>query len=93
MHGERALHLLAPNGSYLMEMTATLKLHGPLKDYASGQAQVSVPSGQSIRQALIGLGVPPELVALTVVNEEPRSKDYLLQPGDVVRLMAVLGGG
>jgi len=74
-------------------MDATLKLYGPLKDYAGGQMQVSLPAGQTVRQALEAVGVPVILVALVVVNEEPQDKDYRLQAGDVVKVMAVLGGG
>jgi sulfur carrier protein ThiS len=74
-------------------MDAVLKLYGPLKTYAGGQAQVSLPAGQSVRQALESVGVPAVLVALVVVNEDPQSKDYVLQHGDVVKVMAVLGGG
>jgi len=74
-------------------MDATLKLYGPLKDYAAGQAQVHLPAGQTVRQALEAVGVPAVLVALVVVNEEPQDKEYRLQPGDVVKVMAVLGGG
>jgi molybdopterin converting factor small subunit len=35
----------------------------------------------------------PEVVALVVVNEEQRSKDYVIQEGDVIRVLAVIGGG
>jgi sulfur carrier protein ThiS len=46
-----------------------------------------------VRQALVELGIPPEVVALVVVNEEQQAKDYVLQDGDVVRVLAVIGGG
>jgi sulfur carrier protein ThiS len=74
-------------------MTATLKVYGPLKSYVQDQSEVSVASGQSVRAALQGLGIPPLLVALVVVNEAPHDKDYILQDGDHVRLTMVLGGG
>ncbi len=74
-------------------MTATIKLYGPLKAYAGDQFEVSVTDGQSVRSALFGLGIPAELVALVVVNEEARDKDYILQDGDIVRMTMVLGGG
>ena len=37
--------------------------------------------------------MPPELAALVLVNDEQQSKDYVLQDGDVLKLMAVIGGG
>ena len=39
------------------------------------------------------LGIPPEVVALVVVNEEHQTKDYILQDQDIVRVLAVIGGG
>jgi len=74
-------------------MTATLRLVGPLKEYANGRSELVVPSGLSVRQTLVGLGIPPEVVALVVVNEEQQNKDYILQEQDVVRVLAVIGGG
>ena len=66
---------------------------GPLKEYANGRSELVVPSGLSVRQTLVGLGIPPEVVALVVVNEEQQNKDYILQEQDVVRVLAVIGGG
>jgi sulfur carrier protein ThiS len=58
------------------------------------QTEVSVPSGISIREALLQLEILPELVALVVVNGEHQAdKDTILNDGDVVKLMAVIGGG
>jgi sulfur carrier protein ThiS len=74
-------------------MTATLRLVGQLKEYANGQSEVQVSSGLSVREALAGLGIPPEVVALVVVNEEQQTKDYILRDQDVVRVLAVIGGG
>jgi molybdopterin converting factor small subunit len=33
------------------------------------------------------------VVALVVVNEVQQSKDYVIQEGDVIRVLAVIGGG
>jgi len=74
-------------------MTINLKPYGILKSYVNGQAEVSLPAGQTIRQALASLGIPSDVVALVVVNDQQQDKDYLLQDGDVVKLMAVIGGG
>jgi sulfur carrier protein ThiS len=60
---------------------------------AGGQAEIQVIAGRTIRETLTALGIVPEVVALVVVNEEQKSKDYLIQEGDVIRLLAVIGGG
>ena len=66
---------------------------GVLKSYIGGQTEVAVEAGRTVREAIAALGIPPEIVALVMVNEEQQPKDYVLQEGDVVKLMAVLGGG
>jgi len=48
---------------------------------------------RTVREAVAALGMPPEIVALVLVNDEQQSKDYFLQDGDVVKLAAVVGGG
>ena len=74
-------------------MTAQIKPVGMLKDYIGGQNQVTVEAGRTVRETIAALGMPPEIVALVMVNEEQQPKDYVLREGDVVKLMAVLGGG
>jgi sulfur carrier protein ThiS len=64
-----------------------------LKDYIGGASEIAVPAGHSIRETLQSLGMPPEVAALVLVNDEQQSKDYILQDGDVLRLLAVIGGG
>lgn len=74
-------------------MTAIIKPYGILKEYVGGAAEVSVEHGQTLRQALMSLGIPAEIVALAAVNDHQISKDDILQEGDVVRILAVVGGG
>jgi sulfur carrier protein ThiS len=54
---------------------------------------VTVEAGRTVHEAIAALGIPPEIVALVMVNEEQQPKDYVLQDGDAVRLLAVIGGG
>jgi sulfur carrier protein ThiS len=42
---------------------------------------------------LTSLGINPDLVAGVFVNDEQQTKDYVLQDGDIVKLLAVIGGG
>lgn len=72
----------------------TLRPIGHLKSMVNEQTEISVPSGISVRQALALLKVPSEVVALVVINGvHTTDKDTILNDGDVVKLMAVIGGG
>ncbi|MBE3067016.1 MAG: MoaD/ThiS family protein [Chloroflexi bacterium] len=74
-------------------MPATLRPSGALRELVGGLAEVQVEAGRTVRETLAALGIVPEVVALVVVNEEQRSKDYVIQEGDVIRVLAVIGGG
>jgi len=74
-------------------MPAILRPSGSLRDLVGGQAEVQVKAGRTVRETLAALGIVPEVIALVVVNEEQRSKDYMIQEGDVIRVLAVIGGG
>ena len=74
-------------------MTSTIRPLGMLKSYIDGRSEIAVEAGCTIRQALQDLGIPTEVVALVIVNDEQQSKDYVLQDSDTVRLMAIIGGG
>jgi sulfur carrier protein ThiS len=74
-------------------MTATIKPLGMLKSYIGDLQETQVVAGNTIRQTLNNLGLNPDLVAGVFVNDEQQSKDYILQDGDIVKLLAVIGGG
>jgi sulfur carrier protein ThiS len=74
-------------------MPAVIRPSGYLRDLVNGKEQVEVVAGRTIRETLATLGIIPEIVALVVVNEEQQSKDYLIQEGDIIRVLAVIGGG
>ncbi len=80
-------------------MSAKMRAVGLLKTYWNGEAERTVESGRSVRETLTEEGIPPEVVALVmVINaatqvEEMQSKDYVLQEGDVIKVIAVVGGG
>jgi sulfur carrier protein ThiS len=64
-----------------------------LKDYIGELSETTVEAGQTVRQSLIVIGINPDLVAGVFVNGEHQTKDYILQDGDIVKLLAVIGGG
>lgn len=74
-------------------MSPTIRPFGILRDYLQGEREAQVAAGQTVRQALVSVGIPPEVVALVLVNDQPQEKDYLLQEGDQVKILAVVGGG
>jgi len=71
-----------------------IRLLGMLKTLAGNRKEIAVEAaGQTVSQAVEALGINPQLVALVLVNEAQQSKAYVLQDGDQVQLMAVVGGG
>jgi sulfur carrier protein ThiS len=75
-------------------MPVTLRPIGHLKEMVNGQTELTVPAGISVREALALINIPSEVVALVVINSVHQTdKDTLLKEGDVVKLMAVIGGG
>jgi sulfur carrier protein ThiS len=74
-------------------MPATLKPIGALARYCGGRESIAVESGVTVREALSRSGISPELVALVLVNQEHRRKDYVVRDGDVIEVLAVVGGG
>lgn len=74
-------------------MTVSISVSGILKSYTNNNNIVEVSSGISVRKALSLLGIPPDIVALVIINDIPASKDDLLSDGDRVQLFAVVGGG
>lgn len=74
-------------------MTATIHCFGILKSYTNDQTEVVVEAGRTVQEVVAELGIPVDIVAMIVVNDEPRDRDYRLQDGDVVKLVTVVGGG
>jgi sulfur carrier protein ThiS len=64
-----------------------------LKSYIGELKEASVQAGLSVREAIAQLGINPDLVAGVFVNGEQQNKDYVIQDGDIVKLLAVIGGG
>ena len=75
-------------------MPAILRPIGHLKGLVNDQIEITVPAGISVREALVRVKIPPEVVALVVINGVHQTdKNTVLDEGDVVKLMAVIGGG
>lgn len=74
-------------------MPAQIRPIGSLKEYLGGQAEVTVAAGRTVRETLAALGIPSEVVAGVLLKDVLQSKDYCVQDGDVIKLIAVIGGG
>ena len=74
-------------------MPAHIKPAGALKSYIGGKTEVAVEAGRTVRETIAALGIPPDVVAMVLVNDAQQPKDYILQDEDVVRLIMVVGGG
>jgi sulfur carrier protein ThiS len=64
-----------------------------LKDYLGEFKEASVEAGLTVRESMKIIGINSDLVAGVFVNGEQQTKDYILQDGDIVKLLAVIGGG
>jgi sulfur carrier protein ThiS len=74
-------------------MSAIIRPLGMLKSYTADQKEVLVEAGHNVRETLASIGINPQLVAGVFVNDEQQSKDYIIKDGDVIKVMAVIGGG
>jgi hypothetical protein len=68
---------------------------GLLRSFAKGAERLVLEGkeGQSVEVVCREIGLPIDLGVLFLVNGVPRSKDYLLQPHDEVKVIALVGGG
>lgn len=67
-------------------------LEGVLKKYVPLQP-VRVPAGQTVRQAVSTLGIPPRQTVAAILNNQICDLDTVLSPGDVLRLVPPIAGG
>ncbi len=74
-------------------MSATIRPLGMLKSYIGNRKELSVDAGRTVRDTLVLIGINPDLVAGVFVSDEQQTKDYILRDGDIVKVMAVIGGG
>lgn len=77
----------------MLEMTATILTSSVIKELLDGKNEFEVEVGLSVRDTLLKMNINPELVALVIVAGEQRSKDYIIQENDIVKVMAIIGGG
>ena len=76
-------------------MSVTILPVGLLKSFAKGAERLVLEGkeGQSLEAVCQEIGIPVDLAILFMVNGEIKSKNYLLQPEDKVKCIALIGGG
>ena len=70
-----------------------IRLSGILSRYSPAGSVVKADAGQTIRDAVDGLGIPPNLPFVALVNGRTTDLSYLLARGDRLRLIPAIGGG
>ena len=74
-------------------MAVTLIVAGMLREYTSGQDRLELAAGSTVTEMLEAVGIPPAVVAGVVRDGELVPKDYRPRDGEVVKVLAVMGGG
>ncbi|MDH3826690.1 MAG: MoaD/ThiS family protein [Desulfobacterales bacterium] len=80
-------------------MSVTFISIGSLKHFYSsvnnGKDRLVVEDreGRSLKEVCQEIGLPLNLISVYVVNGKAESKDYVLQYGDEIKLIAAMGGG
>jgi len=76
-------------------MSVTFLPVGLLKHYVKGASRLILEGkeGQTLEAVLQQIGLPVNVISLFLVNGHPKTKDYLLQPHDEVKLIALVAGG
>ncbi len=75
-------------------MSVTIRPAGLLRTYVNEKSTLTMDcEGLTVRECLVRVKIPSELVALVMVNGILQDKDYVIQDQDVVQLLPLVGGG
>ncbi|MGC9398157.1 MAG: MoaD/ThiS family protein [Anaerolineae bacterium] len=74
-------------------MSVTLIPVGMLKDYTGGQERLHLTAGPTVEALLERVGIPSELVAGVISDEELVSLAYRPEDGETLKVFTVMGGG
>jgi len=67
---------------------------GLLKRYIGDrETPILTEEGQTVAEVLEALGISSGLMAIVLINGRQELKNYILQDGDVVELVPLVGGG
>ena len=76
-------------------MSITIIPLGFLKTFVKGSDRLVVEGmeGKSLELVCQEVGLPTDLDTVFIINQEIKNKDYLLQPDDEVKVLALISGG
>lgn len=80
-------------------MKSVIRPIGLLKIYCKDKLdsehsiEIGNPNGRSLKAICSEIGLPVSLISHYLVNGQLRSGDYVMQSGDDVKCLAVIGGG
>ena len=77
----------------MSESDIEIRLEGTLKKYVDSEGIVLAKSGQTVMDAAFNLGIPAKSSFVAIVNGKTCELNYLLAPGDEVRLIPPISGG
>jgi len=76
-------------------MSITIIPLGLLKTFIKGSERLVMEGkeGKSLEEVSKEIGLPAQLDTIFIINREVKNKDYLLQPDDEVKVLALISGG
>jgi molybdopterin converting factor small subunit len=76
-------------------MSITIIPLGLLKTFLKGSERLVIQGkeGKSVEAVCKEIGLPTHLDTVFIINKEIKNKDYLLQPDDEVKVLALISGG
>lgn len=76
-------------------MSITIIPVGLLKTFVKGSERLVIEGmeGKSVGVVCKEIGLPTHLDTVFIVNKDIKTKDYLLQPDDEVKVLALISGG
>ncbi len=68
---------------------------GMLRQYVDGQESLVMEgwAGRPVRDLLTSLGIPSPIVGAVLIHGQLVFKDHLLQEGEEIKLIPLVGGG
>ena len=74
-------------------MDVTVKLFASLRPGRLGERIINLNQNCTVERAIQDLGIPPDQVAIMLVNDRQVDPGYHLSAGDALSLFPPLGGG
>jgi len=74
-------------------MRITFELYASLGAGRFGENVLELPSGSSVQQIMKETGIPEPFMGIMVVNGKHAQLDTILEDGDKIDLLPIVGGG